>query len=59
MYNSFGYLNNVGYGGHLFPIFVGEVGSRFATQTDIRSMNDIAAWLRADPNTGDAHNAVS
>ena len=59
MYNSFGYLNNKGYGGHLFPIFVGEIGSKFESQTDIQSLNDMQAWFLAKPNTGADHNAVS
>lgn len=59
LYTSFGYLSTVGYGGHIFPIFIGEVGSKFETQTDIQVMNDIKSWLRADANTGTAHSAVS
>ena len=59
LYTSFGYLNNVGYGGHLFPIFIGEVGSMFATQTDIQSLTDFQSWLLADTNTGATHNKVS
>ncbi len=58
LYNSFGYLNNVGYGGHLFPIFVGEIGSKFETSTDIQSLTDMQSWFLAKPNTGAAHNAV-
>ena len=59
LYTSFGYLNNVGYGGHLFPVFIGEVGSQFATQTDIQSMADFQSWLLANPNTGTTHNKAS
>lgn len=58
MYNSFGYLNTKGYGGHLFPVFIGEVGSKFETQTDIQSLNDMTAWFLAKPNTGAQHNPV-
>lgn len=59
MYNSFGYLNDKGYQGHRFPIFIGEVGSGFETQTDIDSLNDMQAWFLAEPNTGIPHSPVS
>ena len=36
----------------------GETGSFFATATDIQSMADIAAYVRADPGTGTAHNPL-
>ena len=33
MSSSFGYFNKIGYKGHLFPIVIGESGSRY---TDVR-----------------------
>ena len=33
----------------------GETGSFFATATDIQSMADIAAYARADKDTGVSH----
>ena len=33
MSTSFGYLNKVGYGGHVFPVVIGETGSAY---TDVR-----------------------
>lgn len=57
MYNSFGYLNNIGYGGHLFPIFVGELGSRFGP-LDMQSLRDMQGWFLAKAGTGVAHKAV-
>ena len=59
MYHSFGYLNNEGYGGHLFPIFVGEVGSTFESETDAQSLADMEAWFNGKPHTGPVHIPVS
>ena len=36
MSTSFGYLNKYGYGGHVFPIVIGESGSQY---TDVRPEN--------------------
>lgn len=58
LYNSFGYLNTVGYGGHLFPIIIGEVGSKFQSSTDLASLADFSSWLTAAPNTGVQHTNV-
>ena len=33
----------------------GETGSFFASATDIQSMADIAAYIRADPGSGTPH----
>lgn len=35
MSSSFGYFNKIGYKGHLFPIVIGESGSRY---TDVRCL---------------------
>jgi len=58
MYNSFGYLNTVGYGGHLFPVFIGEVGSKFKTATDITSLDDMRDFFLGNAGTGTTHNPV-
>ena len=60
LYNSFGYLRTVGYQGHVFPVLVGEMGSKFDPSTccDIQSMTDQAKWLNALPGTGTAHTAI-
>lgn len=57
MYNSFGYLRAVGFQGHKFAVLMGEMGSKFDASSccDLRSMNDQAKWLRADPGTGQSH----
>ena len=38
MTNSFGYLNKLGYAGHLFPIVIGETGS-FYTSAQVRCLH--------------------
>ena len=47
MSSSFGYFNKIGYKGHLFPIVIGESGSRY---TDVRrgccSLACFPSWLR-------------
>lgn len=53
---SFGYLTQKGYCTQsqpckVFPVAIGEFGSRFTQSTDIQSMNDIALYLN---NTGNA-----
>lgn len=53
---SFGYLTQQGYCDEtglckVFPVAIGEFGSRFIDSRDIQSMNDIAAYLN---NTGAA-----
>lgn len=60
MWTSFGYLNTIGYGGHLFPILIGEMGSKFDSRTccDVKSMADQLKWIRAEPNTGKPHKAI-
>ena len=60
LYNSFGYLRTVGYQNHVFPVLVGEMGSKFDPTTccDIQSMTDQAKWLNALPGTGTAHAAI-
>ena len=37
MTNSFGYLNKLGYAGHLFPIVIGETGSFYTSAQVCRS----------------------
>ncbi|KAK9838511.1 hypothetical protein WJX81_004175 [Elliptochloris bilobata] len=57
MTTSFGYLNQRGYGGHRFPVIIGETGSYLATGTDIASMQDIFQYLRADGGAADGQHA--
>jgi hypothetical protein len=38
MSQSFGYLNKAGYGGHQFPIIIGETGTTFLT-VSLQGMN--------------------
>ena len=47
--NSWGYLNTVGYNGHIFPVVIGETGSQFITQGDLDFYRDLSLYLR---NTG-------
>jgi hypothetical protein len=42
MSTSFGYFNKYGYGGHLFPVVIGECGSFY---TDVSSCFRIATVL--------------
>lgn len=37
MSSSFGYLNKIGYNGFIFPIVIGESGSRY---TDVRCLHN-------------------
>ena len=51
MTNSFGYLTKEGYGGHVFPVVFGEVGSHL---TAVRTLHYSAAaspggaWMSAN-----------
>ena len=60
---SFGYLNLVGYGGHVFPIAIGEFGSTLTQPADLTFFADLASYLRnerADGTPVDAlHNPIS
>lgn len=60
---SFGYLNLEGYGGHIFPIAIGEFGTTFAQTTDQVLFADFARYLRnvqADGTPVDAlHNPIT
>ncbi|KAK9839537.1 hypothetical protein WJX81_008252 [Elliptochloris bilobata] len=48
MTNSFGYLTKEGYGGHVFPVVFGEVGSHLTADNDLQMMEDMAKYLRAE-----------
>lgn len=62
--NSFGYLTQQGYcdgNGNckVFPVAIGEFGSRFGSSTDIQSMQDIAAYLNNSGAAADGrHQAI-
>jgi len=43
---SFGYLNLAGYGGHRFPIAIGEFGTTFAETADQVLFADLARYLQ-------------
>lgn len=44
MTNSFGYLNKLGYAGHLFPIVIGETGSFYTSAQARCLMHDSLPW---------------
>ena len=60
---SFGYLNLAGYGGHRFPIAIGEFGTTFAETADQVLFADLARYLlnvQADGTPVDAlHNPIT
>jgi len=60
---SFGYLNLAGYGGHRFPIAIGEFGTTFAETADQVLFADLARYLQnvqADGTPIDAlHNPIT
>jgi aryl-phospho-beta-D-glucosidase BglC (GH1 family) len=43
---SFGYLNQTGFQGMLFPVAIGEFGSLFTNPRDAQTMVDLARYLR-------------
>ena len=58
---SFGYLNRQGYGGHRFPIVIGETGSFFtsAQAADLAFFRDFALYLRNEQYMNDGlHNSI-
>jgi hypothetical protein len=61
---SFGYLTKKGYCGsngcHVFPVAIGEFGSKFDSSADIESMRDIAKYFTLTDGGNDGkHTAVN
>lgn len=60
---SFGYLNKVGFGGHVFPIAIGEFGTYFAEQADQTMFADLAKYMLNKKDDGspvdDLHNPIT
>lgn len=60
---SFGYLNLVGYGGHVFPIAIGEFGTTFAEEADQVLFADLARYMQNVQADGspvdDLHNPIT
>ena len=60
---SFGYLNLAGYGGHVFPIAIGEFGTTFADEADQVLFADLARYLQNVQADGspvdDLHNPIT
>ncbi len=58
--SSFGYLTQQGYQGKVFPVAIGEFGSRFKEEKDLQSMNDIAKYFTLSSAASDGkHTAIS
>ncbi|CAL8461992.1 g1523 [Coccomyxa elongata] len=59
MSTSFGYFNKYGYGGHVFPIVIGECGSQYTDSNDIAMMSDMAKYLNNQDDANDGrHNPI-
>lgn len=43
---SFGYLTKEGYQGKVFPVAIGEFGSHFQEESDLRSLNDMGKYFQ-------------
>ena len=43
---SYGYLATQGYGGHIFPVVIGETGSQFIDSRDLAFFQDFSLYLR-------------
>lgn len=57
--SSFGYLNQEGYHGKVFPVAVGEFGSYFKENNDLNSMNDMAKYFQLSGAGNDGrHRAI-
>ena len=60
---SFGYLNKEGFGGHVFPIAIGEFGTTFAEEPDQLLFNDLVNYMLNAQNDGspvdDLHNPIT
>ncbi|KAL3155198.1 hypothetical protein ABBQ32_013138 [Trebouxia sp. C0010 RCD-2024] len=60
---SFGYLNKVGFGGHVFPIAIGEFGTYFAEEADQTMFADLAKYMLNKKDDGspvdDLHNPIT
>ncbi|CAL5222694.1 g5095 [Coccomyxa viridis] len=56
---SFGYLNKMGYKGYVFPIVIGEAGSRYTDGNDISMLHDMAQYLNNQGAANDGkHNPI-
>lgn len=42
---SWGYLSATGYGGHIFPVVIGETGSQFIVPIDLDFYRDFSLYL--------------
>jgi hypothetical protein len=61
---SVGYLNKKGYCHkgrcHVFPIAIGEFGSKFVNPEDLAHLRDFTAWLRNEvPGHQDTHKPIN
>ena len=60
---SFGYLNKVGFGGHVFPISIGEFGTYFADEADQTLFADLAKYMLNKKDDGspvdDLHDPIT
>lgn len=57
--SSWGYLNTVGYGGHIFPVVIGETGSAFILQGDLDFYRDFALYLNNQGALNDGRHSVT
>ncbi|BDA41274.1 probable endoglucanase E1 [Coccomyxa sp. Obi] len=57
MTQSFGYLTMAGYGGHIFPVIIGETGSLMTSAADLAFMRDMAAYMQVDNEANDGMHA--
>lgn len=57
--NSWGYLSTVGYGGHIFPVVIGETGSQFINQTDLAFYADLALYLNNEAPLNDGLHSIT
>jgi aryl-phospho-beta-D-glucosidase BglC (GH1 family) len=56
---SFGYLTQQGYKGKVFPVAIGEFGSRFTEEKDLQSMHDMAEYFQSNAPAADGkHKAI-
>ena len=55
---SWGSKTTIGYGGHVFPVVIGETGSFFYKPEDLNFYNDFALYLNNESYENDGQHAV-
>lgn len=56
---SFGMKNKSGYDGHVYPVLIGEFGSKFVDPLDKQTMVDLAAYLLNIKQPDSRHNPIT